>query len=157
MKKLFFIAVIGTALGASSAMADESRNYAGNTLDVQEIHDTALHNARAAKAAFKNIRGVYAMDDGTTLSLYQNGHAFVAEVSGQAGQRVYRRRAEQQGHAGDVIERHGELQGMGRLIRCLAVRRRTTEPGERHGTTSGGHRGIVGHRRGGRNQAHRGR
>ena len=85
MKKLLIIAAIGAAtLSASSAMASSARVAAGNTLDVQEIRDTSLLNARAAREVFKTVRGVYAMDDGTTLWLYQEGRAYVAEVSGQA-------------------------------------------------------------------------
>ena len=33
---------------------------------------------------FRTVRGVYALDDGTTLYLYRNSNAFVAEVSGKA-------------------------------------------------------------------------
>jgi hypothetical protein len=82
MKKLIFIAAItSVALGASSVMA--STTSLGNTLDTQEVRDSALRNSYAASEAFKTARGTYAMDDGTTLSLYKNGSKFVAEVNGK--------------------------------------------------------------------------
>jgi len=40
--------------------------------------------ARATREAFNAARGTYALDDGTTLRLYQSGNAIVAEVSGQS-------------------------------------------------------------------------
>ena len=83
MKKLFIIAAItSAALGASSAIASRF-SAAGNTLDTQEIRDTSLRSSYAASEVFKTARGTYAMDDGTTLSLYKNGSKFVAEVSGK--------------------------------------------------------------------------
>ena len=83
MKKFLVIAAItSAALGASSAIAF-STGAAGNTLDTQEIRDSSLRNGYAASELFKTARGVYAMDDGTTLSLYRNGSKFVAEVSGK--------------------------------------------------------------------------
>ncbi|MEO8102825.1 MAG: hypothetical protein ABI790_09875 [Betaproteobacteria bacterium] len=93
MKKLLFIAAMGAlALGTTSAMASPAVT-AGNTLDVQEIRDSSPLNSRAAREAFKSVRDVYAMADGTTLALYQEGKSFVAEVRGQAPIEVLATRA----------------------------------------------------------------
>ena len=85
MKKFLLIAALGAAaFGTSSVMASPTGNTDKNTLGIQEIRDSSLHNARAAQEVFRTVRGVYALDDGTTLYLYQNSNAFVAEVSGKA-------------------------------------------------------------------------
>ena len=89
MKKLFFIAVISaTAISASSVMASPTNSSSRNTLDVLEIQGSALHNSRAARDAFKTVRGLYALDDGTSLRLYHDGNTYVAEVSGRAPMEV---------------------------------------------------------------------
>ena len=85
MKKFLLIAALSaTAFGTSSVMASPTGTTEKNTLGVQEIRDSSLHNTRAAQEVFRTVRGVYALDDGTTLYLYRNSGAFVAEVSGQA-------------------------------------------------------------------------
>ncbi len=92
MKKLIPIAVIGAALLSTSAMASPANGAVRNTFDVQEIRDSSVHNVRAAREAFKHVRGVYAMDDGTTLLLYQYEGVFVAELSGKAPVEVIARK-----------------------------------------------------------------
>ncbi len=94
MKRLLIIATIGiAALGASSAMAAPAGIAAGNTLDVQEVRDSYVHKHNAAREAFKMVQGTYAMDDGTTLWLYQRAGRFVAELSGQSPVEVIASRA----------------------------------------------------------------
>jgi hypothetical protein len=85
MKKLLLVVALGAAgLNLSPmALANNAPNSA-NTLDVQEVRGTALQQYYASRAAFKAVRGVYDMDDGTVLAVYQNGHRFVAEVTGSA-------------------------------------------------------------------------
>ena len=84
MKKLFLVsAAAAAALGASLASATVTPVNAHNKLDAQEIHDSYMIGARATREAFNAARGTYALDDGTTLRLYQNGNAIIAEVSGQ--------------------------------------------------------------------------
>ncbi|MEO7281244.1 MAG: hypothetical protein ABIZ64_15150 [Casimicrobium sp.] len=81
MKNILVIAAFTSAvLGASSAIASQT---GGTTLDTQEIRDSSLRNSYATGEVFKSARGNYAMDDGTTLSLYKSGNKFVAEVSGK--------------------------------------------------------------------------
>ncbi|MBI3714581.1 MAG: hypothetical protein HY255_01155 [Betaproteobacteria bacterium] len=85
MKKLFLVsAAAATTLGASLASAAVAPATVHNKLDAQEIHDSYVIGARATREAFNAARGTYALDDGTTLRLYQSGEAIVAEVSGQA-------------------------------------------------------------------------
>lgn len=83
MKKFLLIAAIGAAaISTSSAMASPTSNATGNKLDVQEVHDRTLLQARAAEMLFKSVRGAYVMDDGTTLHLYRGNNTYVAMVSG---------------------------------------------------------------------------
>lgn len=89
MKNFLRIATLSAAAGvaalsASSAMAAPPAGAASNTVDVYEIQDSFLKNSRAANEAFQSVRGVYAMDDGSILRLYQNGRTYYAEVDGKA-------------------------------------------------------------------------
>jgi opacity protein-like surface antigen len=85
MKKLLLVtAAFAAALGASLASATVEPVAAHNKLDAQEIHDSYVIGARATREAFNAARGTYALDDGTTLRLYQSGDAIIAAVSGQA-------------------------------------------------------------------------
>lgn len=85
MKKILLVAALGAAgLNLSTAALANNTVTSANKLDVQEVRGTALQQYYASRAAFKAVRGVYDMDDGTVLSVYQNGRSFVAEVSGSA-------------------------------------------------------------------------
>lgn len=85
MKKLAIIAALAAA--SLLSVANAAAPSVSTTLDVQEVNETVqprtpAQSYRAKRAMFKELRGTYNMDDGTTLRLYQSGAQFIAEVSG---------------------------------------------------------------------------
>ena len=83
MKKLLLITAAGAAtLGLSLANAAATHFPATSTLSVQEVQDTSYKDYRTSLKAYLEFRGSYAMEDGSTLSLYRQGRTFHAELTG---------------------------------------------------------------------------
>ena len=83
MKKLTIIATVVLA-SLQLSVAGATTRPASNTLDVQEVRASTLLSGSAIRSAFRELRGSYAMEDGSVRWVYADGDRYVAEISGAA-------------------------------------------------------------------------
>ncbi|MEO8104565.1 MAG: hypothetical protein ABI790_18775 [Betaproteobacteria bacterium] len=76
-------AASAVCLPMSMAGASVSVNPGANTLSVQEINAKTFQTYEVTRAAFREFRGEYTLENGARLRLSQHGRRFFAEVSGQ--------------------------------------------------------------------------